>query len=249
MRFTNLLTLLAATSALALNFKRDEQLNQLENILGEAQSQQSKQSGSNMDPATAFACMGILTSFLDKCYGVAMNEKTIENLEVAVKNVDCKKISSDGCQSAMKELSNSKCSNEDLDSSMPYYNMVCAVDENGNPCPISESFQKYMENPEAANSNNALTDKEIEDTCKSSKCTETALSIMDQIMKNGKASDKKEVETYINAFNSDKCKAAASTVAGTVNTANNTDSTDSGETQIKMGSALLATLALALYLF
>jgi len=63
MKITNLLTLLAATSAFALNFKRDDQLNQLEQILGAAQSQQNTQGSGNMDAASAFACLGTLTNF------------------------------------------------------------------------------------------------------------------------------------------------------------------------------------------
>jgi len=74
MRFVNLLTLLAATSAFALNFKREEQLEQLGQVLGAAQSE--KASNKEAEAAQAFACLGILTSFLDKYYGIPMNDKT-----------------------------------------------------------------------------------------------------------------------------------------------------------------------------
>lgn len=253
MRFVNLLTLLAATSAFALNLKGEEQLEQLGQVLGAAQSE--KASNKEAEAAQAFACLGILTSFLDKCYGIPMNDKTQENLNAATSNIDCKLINTNECQAALKDISTGKCGGEKLTKVTPIMNMLCATDEKGNACPFSETFQKYMKDSEAIGSDrDALTNKVLEDTCKSKKCTETAINVFSEMKKNGMASDEKEMEKYINYLSEDNCKNAAVTIDGNANTANaagtdNTADGSSGATKIKIGSILLATLALALYFF
>jgi len=247
MKFTSLLTLLAATSALALNFKRDEQLNQL----GQALGTQGGQAGNKeAEAAQSFACLGNLTIFLDKCYGVPLNEKTMENLNAASTNIDCKLINSNECQAALKALSSSKCGDQSFDKVTQSLDMLCAIDENGNACPFSETLRKYMENLETVETEkDALTEKDLENTCKSKKCTETALNIFNEIKKTSDDDkDIKELDKYINYLSGDQCKVDDVTIEGKANSANAADTDDTDDaTQIKIGSALLATLALVLY--
>jgi len=231
MKFVNLLTLLAATSAFALNFKREDQLEQL---LGSAQGEQGDDTA---ELAEFMECLSVLSDFMEKCYGVSI--KSFEEFqEASNKKTDCKLINSNECQNLLKDPNSGKCGGT-LSSLTPSMNLYCATDENGEICPFSKIMQSVMEKVEKdqnAVKGNVFSDKDIEETCKSKKCTEEAINTFNEMKKNGMASseeDQKEMDSYIAKLSEDKCKAAAT----------------SGATQIKVGSALLATLALAFYFF
>jgi len=139
MRFSNLLTLLAATSAFALNFKRDFQLSQLGQILKAAKDGQVDTD--NQDAAEALECIGIITTMMDKCFGVSMT--SMENMDDITSKFDektCSTINSNECQTLLKDNSG-KCG-DSLSSMLPAMNLYCITDENGKLCPISVAIQK-----------------------------------------------------------------------------------------------------------
>ncbi len=208
MRFTNLLTLLAATSALALNFKRQDGTEALNELL----------QGTGGNEGDVVGCMEILAG-ITKCIPTE-EDKTLE--------AQCKKIKSDECQTALKS-DFSKCGGEEVGKQLEVvttFDSYCATDESGKYCSFAEKL--------ANDDKGGLTDKDFEEVCKSKKCSEALLNIVSKLKDSTTISsdDKAEAEGYIKTLNDDKCKSA-----------------HSGATQIKVGGALLATLALALYFF
>jgi len=262
MRFTNLLTLLAATTALALKFKRD---NQLTNV-----------NGINIPTSTSKECAEVSKAIVT-CFGDGTNVGQTD--EEA-----CNRYNTKECQSVVDQ-DYSVCGAEIgalYDATIDLSNVVCATDENGKFCPHSLKIQK---NPKAS-----YTDSDIQEMCKSKLCYEKALyaftrmkkttASMDNVLDKSEIDDTiDELNGYIKALNEDKCKAAAGVVnvgggtgantntgaSGSSDTAgintgttgatdasstNDNDNNDSsGATHIIVESALLASLALALYFF
>jgi len=248
MKFANLLTLLAATSAFALNFKRDDQITQ---ALAAAQGEQGDGTAELME---VMQCLSTISNMMEKCYGTPV--KTMEDFQkVSEQKVDCKLINSNECQTVLKETSSGSCGGT-LSSITPYMNIYCITDEKGDLCPLSKLMQevtdKVKQDPNYNQEGNLLTDKDLEETCKSKKCTEESVNAFKEMKKTGIASteeDTKEMDSYIAKLGEDKCKNAAVTVNGNNSSGNNSSGDSSGATQIKVGSALLATLALAFYFF
>jgi len=240
MKFTNLLTLLAATSALALNFKRDEIEDQLGN-LGQALDTQGELENitNNSDmPIT------IPTKVDDKCSKI-VEDVIINCLTYKTDDEKCIKFNTNECQSALKEDIGS-CGDPVItyEASISIFKTICATDEKGNICPFAKKLQD--------NSDSSFTDDDIQEICKSEACYEKALDAFNSVKqatekmitiakkrnidtKEGEE-DIAETNKYINALNEAKCKAAH-------------DDNSSGATQIKVGSALLASLVVVLYLF
>jgi len=244
MRFTNLLTLLAASSALALKFKRDDQLEKIGQMLESTQNDQTT-AGSQISQeemmenmygemfGEAFGskeCIELSTNMGKLCYGTT--ENTVTKSKPKSDEESCKRFNTKECQAILDDIV--KCGDA-MNALRTSIKMVCSVDEKGNLCPIAKSEQEQKE----------FTDKDIDETCKSKKCTEEAISIIEDAKKQsdninkmmgGEAitqNDMDELDKTLKALKDDKCKAAAT----------------SGATQIKVGSALLATLALAFYFF
>jgi len=234
MKFSNLLTLLAVTSAFALNSKRDDQSEQL----GQTATQ-GEQANDGMASDEFYKCLSVLSNMTEKCYGTPI--KTYEDFEKTNKmELDCKMVNSNECQTVLKDNSSGECGLA-LSSITPSMSLYCATNEKGDICPFSQAMQKKVEKitvdaHSAKSIGYSFSDKDIEETCKSKKCTEEALNLFKKMKKNGMISSEEEyieMDKYITALGEEKCKAAVS----------------NGTTQIKIGSALLATFALALYFF
>jgi len=258
MRFTNLLTLLAATSAFALKFKRDDQLGKLQ--------------GLNIPVIPSKECAEVSKAIVT-CFGDGTNDNQTD--EEA-----CKRFNSKECQSVVDQ-DYSVCADVGAlyDATIDLSKVVCATDEKGNFCPHSKKIQKSP--------NASYTDSDIQEICKSKVCYEKALDAFTRMKKStsnmGNLVDKSDIDDsideldgYINALNEDKCKAAAGVNVGGGTAANtnagatgiNADmnvgtpgATDTAGTNIDdkndssdavhviVESALLASLALALYFF
>jgi len=170
-------------------------------------------------------CMRLSTEYAD-CFGDPQNTQQTSNEEI------CNKSNTDKCKTLLKQDFSSVCGNELgglFDFAISIYKLGCAKDENGKSCPQTKIF-----NDQDAD----ISAKDIQDICSSKACTETALDGFTQLKKSISATqvekDSKELEGYIKSLN--ECKATE-------------DKKSSGTVQVKVGSALLATLALAFYLF
>jgi len=275
MRFTNLLTLLAATSALAFNFKRDEMEDQLQKLgqtldaqggdiekLGQALDAQGgdiEKLGQALDPQ---GDLGNLTENLniptsgssnvsDECSKIMddINNKCLADSKAVTQGDEdgCKTFNSNECQSVLKQ-DISSCSNENaiiIETIVGTLKTGCATDEKGVICPFSKKIQ---DDPRTT-----FTDEDIQEICKSEACSEKASDAFNYVKKsterlisiannnpkiNAKGSTE-NIDKYIKVLN--ECRPSANAAAD--------DKNSSGTTQIKVGSALLASVALALYLF
>jgi len=258
MRFTNLLTLLAATSSLAYTIKREELMDSL-NDSTQVETQVTDSPNLNGSPdlngtpnLNTPECGKLIMSF-NNCFG-GVTEDT-SNQEA------CNRYSSNECQNFLKQDINA-CGEEIKNTYSAITSVLkanCSKDEKGNNCPQFKLLQ---------DENAVLTDTDIQEICKSKACTNSALEGFTEMKQIATilaksddeiAKDIPELDKYINALNNDKCKAATTTVSNTAtNTTTNATSTgktaadeddSSDATQIRIGSTLLATLALALYLF
>jgi len=242
MRFTNLLTLLAATSSLAYTIKRDDLMDSV-NDSTQIDTQATGSSDTNVIPD--------LNGLTPECLEFVMkfNMVCFNGLDEGATNQEtCNKYNSNECKELLKQDLNS-CGaemNVKYGAIISLLKTGCSKDEKGNNCPQLKLFDD----------NAVLTDTDIQEICKSKACTDSALEgftelkqIATQLESDPEvAKDIQEMDKYINALNEDKCKAAAVTTTNNGKaTAGKDDS--SGAIQIKVGSTLLATLALALYLF
>jgi len=254
MRFTKLLTLLAATSAFAYNLKRDEfedeaqklgqvfdgvNTDEIENAANDYASK-IEDAAANAAPVDASnnapidttgmggdlaseACVNLTTEII-KCLGNASEKKSNDEA--------CNQFNSDECKTFLKGDFSACSGFEIYGITLASLKLSCGKDESGNYCPISKVQQSGGEKE--------LTDKDIEETCKSKSCTDDAVEGFKQFKQftekiNGAVGSNQDIsvyDNYIKSLSEEKCVAA-----------------QSGATQIKVGSALLATLALALYLF
>jgi len=267
MRFANLLTLLAATSALAYNIKRDEfddeaqklgqlfdsvDYNDIENAANDFAGKVNSipNAADAMPDVTGVTTTGATTTGADenaapdadglqeiaseecskitadiyKCIGEASKSTSDDEA--------CNKFNSPDCQAVLKQ-DYSACSDfgKLYGATLASLRLTCGKDEGGNYCPIAKLQQSKKD----------ITDGDIEETCKSKACSDQALEGFKQIKEateafsglvGANAQELNVYDKYINALNEEKCVAA-----------------HSGATQMKVGSALLATLALVLYLF
>jgi len=280
MRFTSLLTLLAATSALSYTIKRDEiddklnQLNQaLENNGGDMDklSEILESNGTDINQLNqalennggALGGNNDLEKVADGLTDNKANSGNASNVDISSIGAmgDCLKASQEiveclggtSKQASQEEVCNTfnseKCQsllNKDFSScgkdvggaydfSIATLKLGCAKDEKGNNCPQYDVLSTMSTNEELK-----FKDNEIQEICQSSVCTEKAIDAITQLKKSsdnvkGTFSEegKANLDKYINDLN--KCKASGSA--------------KSDATQIKVGSALLASLALAFYLF
>ncbi|OUM57110.1 hypothetical protein PIROE2DRAFT_18003 [Piromyces sp. E2] len=104
--------------------------------------------------------------------------------------------------------------------------MVCAKDENGKLCPISEGQQKTI--PEDVN------EIMINDTCKSKVCTEQAILAFKGKQKNGTS----KYDGFIATLSDEKCSGNKTIESNTIENKNNENKVNesSGATHIKVGS-------------
>lgn len=201
----------------------------LQNIANNLQNGQANipTTGANIptiggNPTLSEECLKLNTEYVE-CFGDPNSVSSNEEI--------CNKINSDKCKSFLNQ-DFSVCGNELgglFDFALSIYKLGCAKDENGKSCPQAKIFQ---------DPNADFNDKDIQDICKSNVCTENAVDGFTQLKKSilsTKAEkDSKTFEGYLKTLN--ECKAV-------------NEQKSSGTTQVKVGSALLATLALAFYLF
>jgi len=247
MRFTNLLTLLAATSSLAYTIKRDDLM---DSVNESTQIDTQATDSSNINDILNVNGSPNLNNITPECVNLVKNFNICFNGfdESSANQEACNRYNSNECKDLLKQDINA-CGPE---LSITYGAILstlkagCGKDEKGNNCPQFKLFDD----------NAVLTDTDIQEICKSKACTDSALEgftelkqIATQLESDPEvAKDIQEMDKYINALNEDKCKAAAVTTTNNGKaTAGKDDS--SGAIQIKVGSTLLATLALALYLF
>jgi len=256
MKFTNLFTLLVASSALAYNvpMKRDEFQDEaqkigqaydaanFDQIAGDLENgklptntdtlttgnlstgnQAADNSQVNTDPMSSF---NSLTSpecmtFLQEINSKCPVEKNDD------KDKSCKIFNSEECKAAFKkDLSSCGDINSLLGLSFNLLKMTCGVDENGKYCPLSTALES-KEEPDY--------DALAQETCKSKACTDNALENLPELKKLRMGSNTVNVvkiDNLIASLKEEKCTAA-----------------HSGASHIKVGSALLFTLALVLSYF
>jgi len=248
MKFTNLLTLLAATSALAHHLKRDEFDDEAQKLGPLYDGVNTEEFENAANAADSFKPLGdaptdaaINNSENDNCPNLSL--RVMECLgKIVGKPIEeaCNLFESDeGCQAVVKE-DFSACFDKSLINATLYTGLrgTCIKDENGNYCPLAKAQQEFGEK---TINEKIIDEKMIDETCKSKKCSEETSEIYTRFLETVKRFDdkpnvdltiNKNFEEVIQKFG--KC-AAASSAAST--------------TPIKFGSALLATLAVAFYLF
>ncbi|OUM57983.1 hypothetical protein PIROE2DRAFT_64693 [Piromyces sp. E2] len=238
MKFNNLFTLLLASSALAYNLqKRDDVEEELQknNQTVNAVNDESK-SSTNPDANSATNQTPVPTDYPEGCKNVedAMNKC----INMNGNNADsfCGPFNSAECQDALKkDFSGCKDHIVSYGNILGMVRITCAKDESGNYCPLSQEQQKSLILKEKFNE---LSDSLLKETCKSKNCSVQAAAGLKEMkgaieaMAAGQTipdEGKKELEKwdgYIATLSDDKCSSAS---------------------QIKVGGALLITL-LALFL-
>jgi len=237
MRFTNLLNLFAVTSSLAFTIKRDSSLNNLNDI----------------DPAMLNPECIKLSMDISNCVGNMDKNSTFEE--------SCNKFHSEKCQPILKQ--DLKVCGEKYgvlyNSIFSILKFGCAKDENENYCPQYKAFNGEKKE---------FSDSDFQDLCKSKLCTEQARESYNDLMEATVQLEKFNATSpdleagmwgkLIDDLNENQCKNAGST-SDTTPTPDTTASTtpsssaavvddddSSNASKIKIGSALLATLVLAI---
>jgi hypothetical protein len=238
MRFSNLITLLAASSALAYTVKRDEFEDEAQNLaqVADAATVEGGIDTAEDNPTDPFAQYKTdecepFASDIEKCFGVedkSANEVCKEfSCDTSEPGYDeiCTQFNSQECQEVIKK---------DLSACIPFninvasYRLTCTRDEKGEYCPISVLQQNGGDYSETV----------MQETCKSKLCAENALEGFKQLKKNvetvstltGENVNANDYNAYIDALSKKECAASAAS-------------------HIKVGSALVFTLALVLSYF
>ena len=255
MRFTNLLTLLAASSALAYNVKRDAFDDEAQKLGQLADSASPEQLDNTTNDVFNLAKATNATYFSEPINDVPLDDSVLgpsngdeqclkssyaalaclRSVNNKPKNEVCKIYeSNEDCQSVAKE---------DLNLCIDIIKMnviifdqvraICLKDENGNFCPVAKSLQEEK-----------VYDKvTINETCKSKKCTEETYNVLKHSQEsllifaskpNYSVTLGNRTEEFLSMLKDEKCVGSSSAAS---------------TTPIKFGSALLATLAVAFYLF
>jgi len=274
MKFTNLFTLLVASSALAYNIpmKRDEFQDEVQKIGQAYDAANFDQIANDLQngklPTDTLTGNQAADNSNDNCTTLMKEiEKCVpSNPEADVKGV-CKMINNEECKAILKK-DISSCNGIDLLLHSAYFSakIGCAVDENGKYCPLAVAFQ---DNSSAVPNYDSL----FEGTCKSKACTDSALeslTTLKNIVQNAGSDDVQEIaamEKFLASLKEEKCTAAHSTAtqdsaaqstvtqgsAAQNNAAQSNAAQDSaaqsGASHVKVGSALLFTLAFFLSYF
>jgi len=168
-----------------------------------------------------------LNTNIVKCVGNGSDKKSNDEA--------CNLFNSDECKEFLKgDYSGCEGFAEIYGIALASLKLACGKDEGGNYCPLSKIQQ--------SSGDQEITDKDLEETCKSKSCTDDAIEgfkkfkeftekISGAVGAGGNNQEINLYDNYIKTLSEEKCVAA-----------------QSGATQIKVGSAVLATLALALYL-